>query len=71
MKVEDLVIGKEYYLDSVKDEKGTYKGKSDLGSVFFDPTTDVKYYLEETNDLNGFKGCVGFINASQVTPVEP
>jgi len=63
MKIEDLVIGKEYYLDFTKTCKGIYIGKKPgrIG-IFFDPINK-NYYLAEPD------GSIGFINAEQNTPV--
>jgi len=70
MRVEDLVIGKEYYLDSSKIDKGIFRGKNKEGSVFYEPTTKTGYIIE-TNNKNGFIGCVGFSYPTSETPVEP
>lgn len=63
MKIEDLVIGKEYYLDHSKTDKGIYIGrKSERIGIFFEPTTETQYLKEPD-------GSVGFISAEQNTPV--
>jgi len=49
MRVEDLVIGKEYYLDSSKIDKGIFRGKNKEGSVFYEPTTKTGYIIETNN----------------------
>ena len=64
MEEKDLIIGKEYYLDCLKIEKGIYIGrKSNKIGVFFKPTTYTGYLTEPD-------GSVGFISSNQNTPVE-
>lgn len=70
MRVEDLVIGKEYYIDSLMEEKGIFRGFDELKNPFFEPTNKTTYYVE-TDDKNGFPGCVGFLSANFNSPVEP
>jgi len=67
MRVEDLVIGKEYYFDGRKKDKGIFKGKKSI-SLYFNPTVETEY-LTETRG-GEFKGCVGFLTAENMTPVE-
>lgn len=70
MKAEDLVIGKEYYFDSSKTDKGIFKGFNSSGCVFYEPTITTSYLIEKDNK-NGFIGCVGFAHPSTEMPVEP
>jgi len=68
MRVEELVIGKEYYLDGLMREKGIFRGFNELKNPFFEPTNKTTYYVE-TDNKNGFPGCVGFLNANLNSPV--
>lgn len=64
MKIEDLVIGKEYYLDFTKTCKGIYVGrKPERMGVFFNPTNKNDYLAEPD-------GSIGFLSAEQNSPVE-
>lgn len=64
MKIEDLVIGKEYYLDFTKTCKGIYIGrKSERIGVFFNPTNKNDYLAEPD-------GSIVFLSAEQNSPVE-
>lgn len=68
MEVKDLVIGKEYYFDGTKKDKGIFKGKKSI-SLYFDPTGETEYLTEPWDEE--FKGCVGFLTAENMTSVEP
>ena len=59
MRREDLVIGKEYFLDDSKKETGIYIGKKEKKiGIFFMPTSETSYLKEED-------GSVGFMDRSE------
>jgi len=70
MKAEDLVIGKEYWFDSSKKDKGIYIGiRKFTGGIYFEPIGETSYFKSISND--DFKGKIGFINGSNgLNPVE-
>ena len=60
MKIEDLEIGKEYYLDSSKTCKGIYIGeKPERIGIFFKPTNKNNYIAE-------IDGSIGFTIAKRI-----
>jgi len=60
MKTEDLVIGKEYWLDDAQTEKGTYVGvRESTGGIYFKPSGETSF-LKYSGNEQGFKGYVGF-----------
>ena len=61
MKIEDLEIGKEYYLDCFKTEKGIYISNK-INSIYFMPTVDTDYLTEKD-------GSVCFLTLNGVSPV--
>jgi len=59
MKIENLVIGKEYYLDNSKIETGIYIGKKEKRmGIFFMPTCETSYLKEKD-------GSVGFMDRAE------
>jgi len=60
MKTEDLVIGKDYWLDDTQTEKETYVGvRKSTGGIYFKPSGKTAFLAYSGNE-QGFKGCVGF-----------
>lgn len=57
---EELIVGQEYYFNSLKDDFGIYLGKDAKGNVCFKPVVNWVYgteYIEEFGcDVVGFLG---------------
>lgn len=71
MKAEDLVIGKEYYFDAAKVQKGLFFGiRKDTGGLYFESTSEGCFYLKDTNVDSEFFGKIGFIDPDFLTPAE-
>lgn len=62
MKKEDLVIGKEYWLDDRKNEKAIYIGyREKSNGIYFKPVGETTYLLSSVEEPE-FKGMIGFMN---------
>jgi len=60
MKTEDLVIGKEYWLDDSETEKGIYVGiRESTGGIYFEKTGKTSFARYSGNEQN-FNGHIGF-----------
>lgn len=71
MKKEDLVVGKEYWFDANKKDKGVCIGfRKSTGGIYFEPIGKTFYFKSISND--DFKGKIGFLNGfNGINPVEP
>lgn len=63
MEAKDLIIGKEYYFDGTKTEKGVYIGfRKKSNGIYFNPIGKTTYLLSSVEDPE-FKKMVGVMNA--------
>ena len=53
ISVENLEVGKKYWLDNYKDESGIFKG-CNSEDVFFEPVTITTYPIENEGKYKGF-----------------
>lgn len=61
MKDTELIIGKEYWFDCNKKDKGVYIGvRKFTGGIYFKPIGKTSYSKSTSDD--DFKGKIGFIN---------
>lgn len=69
MKDTELIIGKEYWFNNTKKEKGVYVGENlETHGIYFKPS-GLTLFLKYEGLQEKFKDCVGFINSELIIPV--